>query len=158
MSDPTLHGLVATRLVEATRVGAHEYVTDVLSKLAASGSAELPILVARELIDSCASVIVRHRMSTDDDVLYSFIVENERAESVDVDNLPPGPRAALRALVATLNGDESACDIQVALATRGTPEEAVTVLIHCLMWTLELKNFSPDRCPRLSCYSDGVRG
>ncbi|WP_414937919.1 hypothetical protein [Amycolatopsis sp. cmx-11-51] len=157
MSDPTSHGLLATRLVEATKAGAHEYVAEVLSKLASSVSVELPAMVARELIDSCASVISRHRVCTDDRTLHSFIVENDCAESVDVDTLPPGPRAALRALVATLNGDESARDIQVGFATRGTPKEVVTVLIHCLIWTLELEDFSPAQAPQLSCYSDGLR-
>jgi hypothetical protein len=120
--------------------------------LAAPGSARLPAVVASELIELCAGRFSEHRVAADPEIAYGFVVENERAEPVDVDTLPPGPRAALRALVATLNEDHSGRDIQLDLATRGGPKEIVTVLVHCLVWTIELSDVSAARPPQLSCY------
>jgi aminopeptidase N len=143
---------LAVRLADAARDGAHEYVADVLAMLAAPGSARLPAVLAHELIELCARRFSEHRVAADPEIAYGFVVENERAEPVDVDTLPPGPRAALRALVATLNDDDSGREIQLDLATRGSPKEIVTVLVHCLVWTIELSAVSAARPPQLSCY------
>jgi hypothetical protein len=152
MTDTDSPRSLAVQLAEAAGDGAHEYVADLLAMLAASGSAELPAVVARELTALCARRFSEHRATAGAEVAYGFVVENDRAEPVDVDTLPPGPRAALRALVATLNDDHSGRDIQLDLATRGSPKEIVTVLVHCLVWTIELSDVSAAQPPQLSCY------
>jgi hypothetical protein len=152
MTDTDSPRPLAVRLAEAARDGAHEFVADVLAMLAASGSAGLPAAVARELIELCAHRFSEQSAAAGVEVAYGFIVENDQAEPVDVDTLPPGPRAALRALVATLNDDHSGRDIQLDLATRGSPKDVVTVLVHCLLWTIELSDVSAARPPQLSCY------
>jgi hypothetical protein len=149
-TDP--HHSLAVRLAEAAHDGAHGYVADVLGMLAASGSVDLAALVARELIDLCAHRFAEHRATAGAEIAYGFVVEDDGGDPVDVDTLPPGPRAALRALVAALNDDHGARDIQVDLATRGTSKEVVAVLIHCLVWTIELSDVPAAQPPQLSCY------
>ncbi|MFC9250787.1 hypothetical protein [Amycolatopsis thailandensis] len=143
-------GDLAERLVTATRTGDHDYVADVLAKLTADDPRTRASALLRDLVDTGARMI-RARTRENDDALYTFDVTTEYDEPVHVDIVPPAPRAALRALAASLNRDAVDRDIHAVLATRGTPDEVVTVLVQCLLWTLELRD---TRTPavRLNCF------
>ncbi|MFK0247211.1 hypothetical protein ACIQUM_21160 [Amycolatopsis azurea] len=143
-------GDLAERLVTATRTGDHDYVADVLGKLAADDPRTLASALLRDLVDTGAEMI-RARTRQDGDALYTFEVTTEHDDPVHVDFVPPGPRAALRALAASLNRDAGDRDIHVGLATRGTSAEVVAVLVQCLLWTLELRDTQASTV-RLSCY------
>jgi hypothetical protein len=141
-----------TDLVEAALAGAYDEVADALDVLARAGSPHVPAEIAGDLVDRCAAV-VRARHPADPGTIFTIAVADEQAREVDVDRLPPGPLAALRALLATLGDDEASRDIQVELATRGEPEDVVGVVIHLLVWFVELSDSSAAALPSLSCFT-----
>ncbi|EMD23416.1 hypothetical protein [Amycolatopsis azurea] len=143
-------GHLAERLVTATRTGDHDYVADVLARMVADGSRARASVLLQDLISASARMI-RARTPENSGALFTFDVTTEHDEPVDVDILPPGPRAALRALAASLNRDAGDLEIHSDLATRGTPAEVMAVLVQCLSWTLELRDAQASTV-RLSRY------
>ncbi|GAB3733962.1 hypothetical protein GCM10027598_59030 [Amycolatopsis oliviviridis] len=143
-------GALTEQLVTTTRNGDHDYVADVLARLAANSSRARASALLRELVGTSARMI-RARIQEKSGALFTFDVTTEHDEPVEVEVLPPGPRSALRALSASLNRDAGDLEIHSDLATQGTPAEVVAVLMQCLLWTLELQN---DRAStvRFSCY------
>lgn len=141
-------------LVGAALAGAYDDVADALGVLARSGSAPVAAGIVGDLVTRCAAV-VRARRPAGPDAVFTVAVEDARAQPVDVDHLPPGPLAALRALLATLGQDAASRDIHVELATRGQPDHVVGVVIHLLVWLVELSDTSTAALPPLSCFAGG---
>jgi len=140
-----------TDLVEAALAGAYDEVADALGTLARAGSPHAPAEIVGDLVGRCATV-VRARRPADPGSIFTIAVADERARAVAVDRLPPGPRAALRALLAALGDDKAGHDIQVELATRGQPADIVGVVVHLLVWLVELSDSSAAELPSLSCF------
>jgi hypothetical protein len=138
-------------LVGAATAGAYDEVADALGVLARAGSPDVPAEIVGELVGRCASV-VRARHPADPGSIFTIAVTDEQERPVEVDRLPPGPLAALRALLAALGDDGASRDIQVELATRGQPEDVVGVVIHLLVWLVELSD-SSAALPSLSCFT-----
>jgi hypothetical protein len=138
-------------LVGAATAGAYDEVADALGVLARAGSPDVPAEIVGELVGRCASV-VRARHPADPGSIFTIAVTDEQERPVEVDRLPPGPLAALRALLAALGDDGASRDIQVELATRGQPEDVVGVVIHLLVWLVELSDGSAA-LPSLSCFT-----
>ncbi|WP_329048435.1 hypothetical protein OG738_38530 [Amycolatopsis sp. NBC_01488] len=138
-------------LVGATMAGAYEDVADALGVLTRDGSAHVRTGIVTELVGRCAAV-VRARHPADPGAIFTVAVADDQARPVDVDRLPPGPLAALRALLAALGDDEASRDIQVGLATRGAPEDVLGIVIHLLVWLVELSDSSAAALPALSCF------
>lgn len=139
-------------LVAAAMTGACEDVADALTVLARAESVRVPTALVGELVDRCAAV-VRDRHPAGPESVFTVVVEDDRARPVQVECLPPGPLAALRALLAALGGDEVSREIQVGLATRGGPEDVVGVATHLLVWLVELSDTSAAEFPALSCFT-----
>lgn len=141
-----------TDLVEAALAGEYDAVADALGVLTRPGSPHAPAAVAGELVGRCASV-VRARHPAGPGAIFTIAVADDQARPVEVDRLPPGPLAALRALLAELGDDEAGRDIQLELATRGQPEDVVGVVIHLLVWLVELSVSPAADLPSLSCFA-----
>ncbi len=140
-------------LLHAATAGAYDDVAEALDVLARADSARVPASVADELVGRCTTAIrTRHRV--DASTIFTVVVEDERGERAEVERLPPGVRAAMRALLAALNHDAASRDIQVELATRGTPADVVGVLAHLLVWIAELADPAAAPLPALSCFTD----
>jgi hypothetical protein len=144
---------LAAELAEAARTGAHEEVADVVAMLSRSGARRVSAAVVSELAGLCACAVAAHCPSAGADTTFGVLIENDLAVAVDVDALPPGVRAALRALLAALNDDRCSQDIQAELATRGDRNEVALVLAHCLLWLVELVEAPRTDLPSLSCFS-----
>jgi hypothetical protein len=139
-------------LVGAAMAGAYDEVADALGLLARAGSPHVPAEIVGELVGRCAAV-VRARHPAGPGAIFTIAVADDQARPVEVDRLPPGPLAALRALLADLGDDDASRDIQVELATRGQPEDVVAVVIHLLVWLVELSDSSAAVLPSLSCFT-----
>jgi hypothetical protein len=139
-------------LAGAAMAGAYDDVADALDVLVRAGSARIPAGLVAELVARCASV-VHERHPAGEESIFTVVVEDDQARPVDVDRLPPGPLAALRALLATLGRDEASRDIHLELATRGDPEDVVGVAIHLLVWLVELSDPAAAGLPPLSCFA-----
>ncbi|SEF23682.1 hypothetical protein SAMN05421837_102350 [Amycolatopsis pretoriensis] len=139
-------------LVGAAMDGDYEDVADALGLLARAGSNRISGEIVAELAGRCASV-VRARQPADPGAVFTVAVTDERARPVEVDRLPPGPLAALRALLADLGGDAESRDIQLELAARGEPDDVIGVVIHQLVWLVELSGSSAPTLPPLSCFA-----
>ncbi|MEU8631992.1 hypothetical protein AB0C38_07485 [Amycolatopsis sp. NPDC048633] len=139
-------------LVEAAMAGSYDEVADALGVLARAGSPHAPAEIVGELVGRCASA-VRARRPAGPGAVFTIAVADERARPVEVDRLPPGPLAALRALLADLGDDAASRDIQVELATRGQSDDVVAVVIHLLVWLVELSDSSAAALPSLSCFT-----
>jgi hypothetical protein len=139
-------------LVGAAMAGSYDDVADALRVLGRAGSAELATGTVEELVTRCASV-VRARLPAGPGAVFTVDVEDGRARPVEVDRLPPGPLAALRALLATLGRDTESRDIHVGLATRGRPDEVADVVVHLLVWLVELSDPATAALPSLSCFA-----
>ncbi|MGW5714690.1 hypothetical protein ACWEVP_00885 [Amycolatopsis sp. NPDC003865] len=139
-------------LADAARDGAYDVVADALGILARAGSSRVPGEVAAELVGHCTAV-VRARHPADPGAVFTVAVTDEEARPVEVDRLPPGPLAALRALLADLGEDDESRDIQLELAARGAPDEVVGVVIHLLVWLVELSGSETGTLPPLSCFA-----
>ncbi|WP_410612457.1 hypothetical protein [Amycolatopsis sp. lyj-109] len=143
----------ADDLLHAATVGAYDDVAEALGVLACADSAQVPASVVGELVARCTRAIrTQHR--ADADMVFTVVVEDDHGEPAEVERLPPGPRSALRALLAALNHDVPSRDIHVELATRGTPAEVVGVLTHLLVWVTELSDPTAAPLPTLSCFED----
>ncbi|MEU0790535.1 hypothetical protein ABZ342_10735 [Amycolatopsis sp. NPDC005961] len=139
-------------LVEAAMAGAYEEVADTLGALTRAGSPHAPAEVVAELVDRCAAVVhARHPAGPGS--IFTIAVADDQARPVEVDRLPPGPLAALRALLAALGDDVESRDIQVELASRGEPDDVVCVVIHLLVWLVEVSDSSTAALPSLSCFT-----
>jgi hypothetical protein len=139
-------------LVGAALAGAYDEVADALGVLARAGSPHVPAEIAGDLVGRCVSA-VRARHPAEPGSIFTIVVADDLGRPVEVDRLPPGPLAALRALLAALGDDEASRAIQVELATRGEPEDAVGVVIHLLVWLVELSDGSAAALPSLSCFT-----
>ncbi|WIY00622.1 hypothetical protein QRX60_42290 [Amycolatopsis mongoliensis] len=139
-------------LVGAAMAGAYDQVADALGVLARADAPHVPAEIVGELVGRCASA-VRARRPADPGSIFTIVVADDQSRLVEVDRLPPGPLAALRALLASLGGDDASRDIQVELATRGRPEDVVGVVIHLLVWLVELSYSSETALPSLSCFT-----
>jgi hypothetical protein len=140
-------------LLDAATAGAYDDVAEALAVLARADSAHVPAAVAGELVGRCTAAVRTHH-DADAAAVFTVVVEDERGQLVAVEQLPPGPRSAMRALLAALNHDAASCDIHVELATRGTPADVVGVLTHLLVWIAELAEPSTAALPALSCFTD----
>jgi hypothetical protein len=140
-------------LVGAALAGAYDDVAEALGVLAQADSARIAAAVVGELVSRCTGAVRAHQR-TQADALFTVVVENEQGESAPVEQLPRGPRAALRAVLAALNDDTASRDIHVELATRGSPADLVGVLSHLLVWLVELSAASSTEFPLLSCFAD----
>lgn len=139
-------------LVGAATAGAYDDVADALGILTRAGSTRFPGEIVAELVSRCAAV-VHARHPADPGSVFTVAVTDEQARPVEVDRLPPGPLAALRALLAALGEDDESRDIQLELAARGEPDDVVGVVIHLLVWLVELSGSSAADLPSLSCFT-----
>ena len=98
-------------LVGAAMAGAYVVVAVALFVLSCVGSFRFPGEIVAELVGRCAAV-VQARRPADPGSVFTVAVTDERARPVEVDRLPPGPLAALRALLAALGEDDESRDIQ----------------------------------------------
>ncbi|WP_410570098.1 hypothetical protein [Amycolatopsis sp. cmx-4-61] len=140
-------------LLGAATAGDYDDVTEAVAVLARSGSTRVAAAVAGELVDRCRTAIGARR-GADAGAFFTVVVEDAHGESAEVERLPPGPRSALRALLAALNDDGPSRDIHVELAARGRPPDLVAVLTHLVVWYLELSGPAAAVFPLLSCFSD----
>jgi hypothetical protein len=130
-------------LLDATTAGAYDEVAEALGVLARADSARVSTSVVGELVARCIGTIRTHH-GADAATIFTVVLEDERGEPAEVERLSPGPRAAIRALLAALNDAPASRDIHVDLATRGTPADIVGVLTHLLVWIAELSDpFAP---------------
>ncbi|WP_410592023.1 hypothetical protein [Amycolatopsis sp. lyj-23] len=139
-------------LLGAAMAGDHDDVTEAVAVLARSGSTRVATAVVGELVARCRTAIATRR-DADAGAFFTVVVEDARGESAEVERLPPGPRSALRALLAALNDDGPSRDIHVELAARGRPAELVAVVTHLVVWYLELSG-PASALPLLSCFAD----
>lgn len=137
-------------LVTAAMSGACDDVADALRVLARADSPLVPIALVGELVDRCAAAVLT-RYPAEPDSIFTVVVADAQDQPVEVDCLPPGPLAALRALLAALGGDDESRDIQIGLAGRGRPEDVVGVVTHLLVWLVELSTSA--EFPSLSCFT-----
>ncbi|MEA5367109.1 hypothetical protein VA596_46790 [Amycolatopsis sp., V23-08] len=140
-------------LLDAATAGAYDNVAEALAVLAGADSARAPAGVVTELVGRCAAAVRAHH-GEDAGTLFTVVLEDERGDLAEVERLPPGPRSAMRALLAALNHDGPSRDIQVELATSGTPADVLGVLTHLLVWIAELSVPSAAVFPPLSCFTD----
>jgi hypothetical protein len=140
-------------LIGAATAGAYDDVAEALAVLARADSARVPAGVVSELVGRCAAAVRTHH-NADADTVFTVVLEDERGDLAEVERLPPGPRSAMRALLAALNHDGPSRDIHVELATRGTPADVVGVLTHLLVWLAELSEPSAAALPALRCFPD----
>lgn len=140
-------------LLDAATAGAYDDVAEALDVLAHADSARVPASVVGELVARCGRAIRTHH-GTDAGTIFTVVLEDECGGAAEVERLPPGPRAAMRALLAALNHDTASRDIHVDLATRGTPADIVAVLTHLLVWIAELSDPAAAQLPALSCFPD----
>jgi hypothetical protein len=156
--DPTPVPEVSVRqftdeLLDAARAAAYDDVAEALSVLACADSTPVHAAVVGELVGRCAAAVgIHHR--ADADAAFTVVVVDERGQLTEVERLPPGPRSAMRALLAALNHDTASREIHVELATCGTPADIVDVLTHLLVWIAELSEPSAAALPALSCFPD----
>ncbi|MFJ7213306.1 hypothetical protein [Amycolatopsis sp. NPDC098790] len=139
-------------LVGAAMEGAYDDVADALGVVARAGASRVAGEIVAELVGRCAAVI-RVRHPADPGSVFTVAVTDERDRPVEVDRLPPGPLAALRALLADLGEDDESRDIQLELAARGEPDDVVGVVIHLLVWLVELSGSPAASLPSLSCFA-----
>lgn len=139
-------------LVDAATAGAYDDVADALGVLARARSSRVAGEVLAELAGRCASV-VRARHPAEPGSVFTVAVTDDDARPVEVDRLPPGPLAALRALLADLGEDHESRDIHLELAARGEPDDVVGVVIHLLVWLVELSGSEAATLPPLSCFA-----
>ncbi|ATY13481.1 hypothetical protein CU254_25895 [Amycolatopsis sp. AA4] len=122
---------LAVDLVLATRTGDLDEVVRLLGELDA-----LPVRqrVLRGLVQRCAEAVHERFGPRPDDAVFTAVAVGE-GEVADVDDLAPGVRAALRAVLAKLNGDVEGLEAQLSLAAR---EPRLTGVVHCLLWAADL--------------------
>ncbi|MFG1644272.1 hypothetical protein ACGFMK_28640 [Amycolatopsis sp. NPDC049252] len=142
---------LAADLAEAAKSDDHERVADVVAMLSRPEARAVSAAVVSELAALCAGAVAGRCPPEGPEAAYGVLVENDRAVPVEVDALPPGLRAVLRALLAALNDDRRSQDVQAGLATRGDPEDVRLVLVQCLVWLAELDDAPGTTLPRLSC-------
>ncbi|MBB1157451.1 hypothetical protein [Amycolatopsis dendrobii] len=123
---------IADGLVLATRTGDLDEVVRLLGELDA-----LPVRqrVLRGLVHRCAAAVRERFGPQPEDAVFTAVAVGEDAVAADVDDLRPGVRAALRAVLAELNGDFEALEVQLGQAAR---EPRLTGLVHCLLWAAGL--------------------
>ncbi|MBB4689113.1 hypothetical protein [Amycolatopsis jiangsuensis] len=125
---------VTDDLVTATRGGDFGEVAHLLSELAA-GAGSRRASVLRDLVHRCAATVCDRFGPQPEEVVFTAVAVDETALPADVDELEPGVRAALRAVLAELNGDLPGLNCQLELAARGS---GLAAIVHCLLWTVEL--------------------
>ncbi|WP_290060129.1 hypothetical protein [Amycolatopsis solani] len=140
-------------LLHAATAGAYEEVAEALDVLARADSAQVAASVVGELVVRCTATLRDHERA-DAGTVFTVVIEDQGGEPAEVERLPPGPRSALRALLAALNHDAASRDIHVDLATRGSPADVVAVLTHLLVWIAELSDPSGAPLPVLSCFTE----
>ncbi|WP_409186625.1 hypothetical protein F9C11_21275 [Amycolatopsis sp. VS8301801F10] len=118
---------LADDLVLATRTGDLDEVVRLLGELDALPTRQR---VLRGLVHRCAAAVHDRFGPRPDKAVFTAV-----AVGADVDDLAPGVRAALRAVLAELNGDLEAREVQLSLAAR---EPRLTGVVHCLLWAADL--------------------
>ncbi|GAB3387349.1 hypothetical protein [Amycolatopsis echigonensis] len=127
---------IADDLVLATRTGDLDEVVRLLGEL---DSLPVRLRVLRGLVHRCAAAVTDRFGPQPEDAVFTAVAVDEHAGAADVDDLPPAVRAALRAVLAELNGDFEALEVQLSLAVR---EPRLTGVVHCLLWAAGLPGFS----------------
>ncbi|MFI9454066.1 hypothetical protein [Amycolatopsis sp. NPDC052450] len=145
-------GSFTEELLTAVREEALDDIADALAILANAGSAATSAAVLNELVDRCAATI-RARFPAEPEDLYTVALTDRSGCGVTIDCMPPGPRAALRALLAELAGDSGGRAIQVRLAGDGEATDFVFAVFNLLMWLTELSDTTAGTPPVLSCFT-----
>ncbi|WP_409463666.1 hypothetical protein [Amycolatopsis sp. GA6-003] len=123
---------LADDLVLATRTGDLDEVVRLLGELDALPARQR---VLRGLVHRCAEAVHDRFGPRPDNAVFTAVAVGADAVAADVDDLAPGVRAALRAVLAELNGDLEAREVQLSLAAR---EPRLTGVVHCLLWAADL--------------------
>ncbi|WP_051165752.1 hypothetical protein [Amycolatopsis orientalis] len=129
--DPTAS--LADDLVLATRTGDLDEVVRLLGGL---DTPPARLRVLRGLVHRCCEAVADRFGPQPRDAVFTAVAVGEDAVAADVDELGPGVRAALRAVLAELNGDPEALEVQLGLAAR---EAGLTGVVHCLLWAAGLR-------------------
>lgn len=145
-------GSFTEELLAAVRAEALDDIADALTVLANAGSATTSAAVLNELVDRCAATI-RARFPAAPEDLYTVALTDRSGLGVTIECIPPGPRAALRALLAELAGDSAGRAIQVRLADSGETNDFVFAVFNLLMWLTELSDTTARTPPVLSCFT-----
>ncbi|MBN6038405.1 hypothetical protein [Amycolatopsis sp. 195334CR] len=108
-----------------------------------------PAAVVGELVVDCANAVAARSSPLGVEDVFTVFVHDTGGRPVSIDDLEPGIRAALRAIVAELNGDSGARDAEVGLAVAGSSLEALRAITHCLRWSTDLA--AGGALPAFSC-------
>lgn len=125
---------VADGLLTATRAGELDQVARLLGEVA-SGDASARLEVLRGLVHRCAAAVAeRFGPQSPDEVVFTAGVVDQKNGAVEIDVLEPSARAALRAVLAELNGDPVGLQAQLEFAAR---DNGLPAMVCSLVWTVE---------------------
>ncbi|MBN6038479.1 hypothetical protein [Amycolatopsis sp. 195334CR] len=108
-------------------------------------------LVVGELLADCAHRVRQGQEDPLGDEIFSVFVRTEPGDPVEIDAVSAGCRAALRAIVAHLNGDLFDRDLQVSFAVGGSRHDMLRVIVQCVCWVVDLEAAEPGPV-ELSCH------
>src|SRR5882757_4724329 len=98
-----------------------------------------PREAADVLADASADMLKSLCVQVGHDAPIKMQLGDPEGNEIPIDEIDPPLRASFRAVMALVNSDEQAADIQLNLVfARHDPEEDTVALMHLLLWTTDL--------------------
>ncbi len=98
-----------------------------------------PREAADVLADASADMLKSLCVQVGQDAPIKMQLGDTEGNEIAIDDIDPPLRASFRAVMALVNSDEQAADIQLDLVfDRHDPEEDTVALMHLLLWTTDL--------------------
>jgi hypothetical protein len=103
------------------------------------GEEHSPREAADVLADASADMLKSLCVQVGDGAPIKMQLGDTEGNEIPIDDIDPPLRASFRAVMALVNQDEQAADIQLDLVfDRHDPEEDTVALMHLLLWTTDL--------------------
>ena len=98
-----------------------------------------PREAADVLADASADMLKSLCVQVSDGAPIKMQLGDPEGNEIPIDEIDPPLRASFRAVMALVNSDEQAADIQLDLVfARHDPEDDTVALMHLLLWTTDL--------------------
>lgn len=145
MSDRQDLRSVIGAALEAAQDGDEDRTLRQLGRLV--GMSDDPLRTAiLELARANADMLLALTGDTDPDLVLGLELVSDDGATVPIDDLEPALRASIRIVLSLANGRPADATTQLDLVTAaGDPAELGLVVVHTLMWTLQLL----DACENL---------
>lgn len=135
--DGMVHLLVRTA-VDRMRASDPDGALEALTALYQEGT-HSPRAAAETLADASADMLKSLCVRAGGDAPIRMQLGDTEGNEIPIDDIDPPLRASFRAVLALVNQDEQAADVQLDLVfEQHDPEEDTVALMHLLLWTTDL--------------------